>query len=63
MSTATTLALGMSTNQRFSPSPSKAPPVQGDKVQCLMQVLILALLALKEGLSDPHVAPIMLHKP
>lgn len=37
--------------------------MQGDKLQCLMQVCILALLALKEGLTDPHAAPIMPHKP
>lgn len=63
MSTATTLAVGMNMNQQFSPSPSRVPPAQGDKLQCLMPVFISALLALKEGLTDPHVAPFMLQKP
>lgn len=36
--------------------------MQGDGLQCLMQVSGLALLSLKEGLAHPHATSIMLHK-
>lgn len=51
-------------NQQFSPSPLEVPlrSVQGDGLQRLVQVSILAVVSLKEGLAHPHAASIMPHK-
>lgn len=58
------LAAGTKMNQRVSPSPSEVPlrSVRGDELQCLVQVSILAVLSLKEGLAYHHAASMAPHK-
>lgn len=58
------LAASTKMNHQFSPGPSEVPLriARGDGLQCLVQVLILAVLSLKKGLSHTPAASIMPHK-